>query len=106
MVDIVPENFSAWINKQPPGPASLIVNGTITVPTGGWSASLTRAQPQGTNPNILLLDLRLSKPTGTETQVISDITGRYEESPPAREYTDVTITHADGSFTIPVRIVQ
>lgn len=106
MVNIIPENFSAYIDKQPPGPHKLIVKGTITVPTGGWSASLTPAVPQGINPAIIILDLKLSRPSGDVTQAFKDIEARYTESPPKHPYTDATIRHADGEFTIPVKTVQ
>jgi len=90
-MQIVQEMFKAWIDMQPPGPHKLIVVGNIDVPTSGWSATLRRAEPQGSNPNIIILELDLIKPTGNVLQVVSKVTARFEESPPAHPYTEATI---------------
>ncbi|WPO39447.1 hypothetical protein [Tardiphaga sp. 42S5] len=99
---ILKDTFKAWIDKQPPGPNKLIVVGKIEVNTGGWKATLKPAEPQGINPDILILQLATIEPTGNVIQVISTIDARYEQSPSARDYTDVTIMHGATSFTIPV----
>lgn len=99
---VLEDTFKAWIDTQPPGPKKLIVVGKIEVPTGGWSATLEPAVPQGINPDILILELVTIKPVGNVIQVLSTIEARYEQTPPARNYTDVTIMDDNNSFTIPV----
>lgn len=100
------ETFKAWIDKQPGAGNPIHVTGMVEVPTGGWKGELLRATPDGINPQILLLDLTLTKPTGPATEVISKISVRYDETPARVEYTNVQIRADDGDFTIPVDTTQ
>lgn len=95
------DSFSAWIDKMS-GNNHLIVKGVAEVPTGGWKGSLKPANPQGTNEYVLILEAELEKPTGIVTQVISKIELRYDENPPAKQYTDVTIRYDGSEFSITV----
>jgi hypothetical protein len=99
----VPGNFTAWIDTQPVGPHKLIVHGKIEVNSGGWSARLTKAAPQGINPAIIILNLALTPPTGNVTQAFTMIEARFEESPPAHPYTQATIQAGSDTLTIPVK---
>ncbi len=98
--DVRKESFKAWIDFMPGGPPKLIVIGEVT--TGpAIGVQLIKAVPQGINPNILILDIVLTPGTGrVSTPVPQPV--RYEESPPANTYTDVTIRSGADSFTIPV----
>lgn len=58
---------------------TITVTGTVVAPTGGWSAGLSRAEPQGINPAELLLDLDLEKPDGVVTQALTPIGVEYVE---------------------------
>jgi hypothetical protein len=100
------DTFSAWINKQPGAGSPLHVAGEVEVPTGGWSGSLVRAVPQGINPLILILDLKLTKPTGIVTQAFTHIRVEFTETPAAVEYESAQIRADDGEFEIPVKIVH
>ena len=63
--------WSAVHDFMPPTPARLRVNGTCDMPTPGYTLTLNRAVPQGINPRILLLHLKIEPPTGMVIQVIT-----------------------------------
>lgn len=46
---------------MPPRVPRLHVTGRCTMPTPGYTLTLTRAEPQGTDPDILLLELRVDR---------------------------------------------
>jgi hypothetical protein len=50
------------------------------MPTPGYTLTLTRAEPQGINPAILLLNLTTEAPTGMVAQVLSPTEVVYEET--------------------------
>jgi hypothetical protein len=104
MARLLKDTFAAWISRLPPGPPKLSVTGAIEVPTGGYSAKLVRAVPQGINPAILLLDVQVTKPTGNVIQVISRVDLRFEESPPLVKYASVTVRL--GSDTVTVNVTE
>lgn len=106
MTKILPENFTAWLNVQPGGPHTFHVRGKVEVNTGGWTATLTPTIPQGFNPLIKMLDLVLTPPGGEAPDVISTIEATYDENPALHEYKQAQILHADGQFTIDVKIVR
>ena len=95
------KEFKAWIDKMPGANNTLHVTGTVTVPTTGWQATLTEANPQGTNPKILILEVKTVKPTGPVGEVVSHVPVRYDK-PQSPDYTDVTIRRDGDEFTIPV----
>ncbi len=99
------KEFKAWIDKMPGANNTLHVTGTVTVPTAGWQATLTEANPQGINPDILILEVNKVKPTGDVAQVVSHIPVRYDK-PRSPDYTDVTICGDGDEFTIPVTITH
>jgi hypothetical protein len=105
MAKLLKNTFKAWINKMPGSQPKLIVTGKAEVPTTGWSGSLERAVPQGINPRILILDACLVEPTGKVNQLVSEVDLRFEESPPANEYTDVTVRLDGDEVTVKVDIV-
>ena len=41
------KQFKAWIDKRPGKNDTLHVEGSFTVPTTGWKASIVEAVPQG-----------------------------------------------------------
>jgi hypothetical protein len=93
-------DWSAWHGSRPPAPPVLTVVGECTFPTAGYSVELRRHEPQGINPEYLLLDLVVHEPTGPVAQVITTVEARYEEETDF-EYETVTIL-PDGP-SIPVR---
>lgn len=95
-----------WVaihNRQPPGPARLIVRGTCTFLTTGFSVELRRHEPQGINPRDLLLDRIEHPPTGPVLDVVTDVEVTYEEETDF-DYDAVTIL-PDGP-SIPVTEAQ
>jgi hypothetical protein len=83
-------DWSAVHDRQPPGPPTLIVTGTCTMPTPGYTVQLRRHRPQGINPRNLLLDKVVRPPDGIVQQALTDLDVRYEE-PTDVAYDTVTI---------------
>lgn len=106
MPAVNPKDFSAWIDKMPPGPPKLIVTGSMQVNTGGWTVTMKPAEPQGINPDIKILVIEAIAPSGQVTQVVTTIPLRYEENPAQHEYTEVTIRNDRQEFTIDVTITE
>jgi hypothetical protein len=73
------------------------------MPTPGYRLTLTRAVPQGTNPEILLLDLQVEPPTGFVAQVLTPTPVEYDEEGDQR-FTEVLIL-PEGT-RIPVEAVH
>jgi hypothetical protein len=97
--------FKAWIDKMPGAHNTLHVTGTVTVPTTGYHGSLVEAVPPGINRQILILEVKLVKPTGPAGQMVSHIPVSYDK-PNSFDYKEVTIRGDGSSFTIPVKIVH
>ena len=99
------KEFKAWLDKMPGANNTLHVTGTVTVPTTGWTVTLTEAVPQGINPKILILEVKKVKPYGVSGDMVSHIPVRFDK-PHSPDYTEVTVRDDGGDFTIPVEIVQ
>ncbi len=87
------DKWEAIHDFMPPGPARLRVNGTLQMPTPGYKLSLHQANPQGINPQILLLQLDTEAPTDVVPQVITPTPVRYELETDF-DYTHITILPA------------
>ncbi|MGO7446508.1 hypothetical protein ACC668_17675 [Rhizobium ruizarguesonis] len=103
MPRLIKETAAAWIDKMPGAGGPLIATVDVEVPSGGWTGSLKRTQPQGFNPNVLLLDVVLVKPSGEAASVMSTLKLRFEERPAAHPYTQVQFTLDGVSVTADVR---
>jgi hypothetical protein len=68
----------AWNDLMPPTPDFVHVVGEVRVPNPGVEAQLTYREPQGFNPSILLLDLRLHQRPGIWPQMITWKPARYD----------------------------
>ena len=66
---------------MPGSTPTLHVAGKVTCPTGGHTARLVPAMPQGINPSIYLLDLVVTPPAPDQivTQAIADVDVHYVE---------------------------
>lgn len=84
------EDWNAFDNRMPPG-RSFYVSGTVVAPTGGYTGSLAKAVPQGINPSILLLDLKVEKPTGPATDATQHVPVRYDEPHYGGGYSSVQV---------------
>ncbi|MFL6129967.1 MAG: hypothetical protein ACJ73E_12995 [Mycobacteriales bacterium] len=92
-------DWSAVVDRRPPGPPTLIVTGECDFPTAGSTVELHRAAPQGINPRDLLLDKVVTPPSGPAASVLTAVPVRYTENDPP-ELDTVTI-RPDGP-SIPV----
>ncbi len=73
------KNWYAWVNLMPPKPDDFHVIGEILVGNPGIQAQLCVKEPQGINPNILLLDLHLVQQPGIWPQVMTWVQARYDK---------------------------
>lgn len=83
----------AWVNKMPPPPDSLHVQGTVEAPHPGHQAILAVANPQGINPDELLFDLELKTLPGNWIQVIAQIPAIYADMKYAGKHSTFAIRH-------------
>lgn len=101
-MDISCSNWKVWHDRMPGSEPTVHVVGICMVP-GGYSVKLERAEPQGFNPSILLLNSIVEEPIGLASQDIREEEVRYTEKT-RMSYTQVTIL-PDGP-TIPVQEVS
>jgi hypothetical protein len=59
-------NWQAWRFHNPDGESVLLVTGLCIVETDGYTAFLRRVEPQGYNPDILLLEKVITPPFGPD----------------------------------------
>jgi hypothetical protein len=90
-------DWYAWVNRMPPGPASLHVKGVVTMPDPGYEVALKPAAPQGINTRDLILDLELTRRPGTWIQVVTEIPVSYEIRNYGGKHRSVLIRLPDGS---------
>ena len=96
-------DWTAVLDREPRGPATLRVHGTCRFDTAGFSVELRRLEPQGINPNDLLLERIVRPPGGSVAQVITDVDVEYSEE------TDLdfeTVTILPDGPTIEVQVVH
>jgi hypothetical protein len=84
-------NWSAVEDRQPPG-ARLTVKGLITTTNSNQVPHLTKTNPQGSNPTILLLDLSITA-EGVGSTVLGEREVQYRETIKASQYTSVEIQY-------------
>ena len=99
---LLEDTFRAWIDHMPGDGPKLTVIGEVQVPTAGWQVRLTRRSLQGLNPRILILDVTSERPRDKAGEMATTVPLRYEERPPAREYTLVMTAHGIDSVTVDV----
>lgn len=102
-------NWYAWLNQMPPKPDDFHVVGEVYVPNPGVSALLTYKEPQGINPEILLLDLHLVQQPGVWPQVFTWAQARYDSiiRPGGVNYKQVEVFYENDSIAlIDVEIVS
>ena len=58
-------NWSAWNNLRPPLPNTFSIEGEVKVPNPAVDVFMAVAEPQGFNPEVLLLDIHLLQRPGT-----------------------------------------
>ncbi len=90
------KNWYAWIDTMPPKPHTLYVIGEILIDPLGVTPKLFIKEPQGINPSILLLDLRLVPLTplqGATSSPAAWIPCRFEKTltPSEPRYSEVEV---------------
>jgi hypothetical protein len=95
--------WKAWATKEPPG--ALSVAGVVVAPSPGHVAVLEPAVPQGINPRILILDLKLLPLPGIWPPVLTPIPAVYSKTPYKGEYDSVTVRFPDGS-SVDLRVID
>lgn len=101
------QNFNAWVNLQPPGPSKLIVTGEVETNAGNLVPGLTRAVPQGFNPQQLILELSITESGNIGTQDVAFRKVPYEEPAGENDFTSVAIRwHGDIIETLTVQKVS
>jgi hypothetical protein len=85
--------WRAWLNKMPPRPTSLHVLGEVLMAGGGAKLQLTRATPQGFNPNVLLLELALTDQQSAAPTESRWVEVRFDETSAGVDYTEVDIRY-------------
>lgn len=72
------KDWYAWINQMPPKPDDFHVVGQVLVGNPGIQAQLSIKEPQGINPNMLLLDLHLVQQPGMWPEVMTWVQARFD----------------------------
>jgi hypothetical protein len=95
-------DWEAVADMMPPKPYALRVNGKVKG-NEGQKVELTPAVPQGINPEILILNLKLIDRGGRPT----DLDGSYEDTNYDGQYKLVTVAYeAEGeSLTFKIKVV-
>ena len=81
----------AWLDPTPPPPTEFHVVGEVYVSNPGMDPFLTPKEPQGTNPQILLLDLHLLQKPGAWPRVFVWKSVGYTKVKPGTKYTQVQV---------------
>lgn len=98
--------WRAWANVSA-SPATIVVEGIYKQGGNGLVAQLHYAVPQGINPKILLLDLKLQQLPGIWTQQILPIPVMYSQKPYVEgQYEGVQIRYPDGNIVSIEKITE
>lgn len=101
------KNWLAYLNKMPGDDVSFYTTGLVNVDHYGQEPILKKTTPQGFNPNILLLDLKIVELPGEHIQMPTYKPVRFDEKPAIEEYDSVLILWNGKPFeTIFVQVVQ
>ncbi len=96
-------NFSAVQDVPPQKTLFIHVNGEIYVSNPGIDVELVTAEPQGSNPNILLIQANLIQKPGIWPRVFTWKPARYTSwMVDDGQYGEVQIIAPFGSHTVPV----
>jgi hypothetical protein len=76
---ITTKPWTAVHDETPPSKGRLTIHGEVETPTPGYKLHLTKAHPQGINPETLLLTLHRTAPTGIEPQHVVTVPVSFTE---------------------------
>ena len=92
---------------MPPPPDALHVRGEVEVSNPGVEVFLVKAEPQGINPAIILLDLFLFQRPGLWPDLVVNKTAVYTEVGNNLAYTTAEILYqGQGIASVPIEIIQ
>ena len=80
-------DWRAWREQVAGGTTTLHVEGQCEFETAGYKVELRPVVPQGTNPNVYILERVVKKPTGPVADVVTRVDVIYQEQ------TDAAYTH-------------
>jgi hypothetical protein len=96
------DTFFAYVMTLPPHPGKVVVVvGQVEYRSGGLTAKLVKASPQGINPEILILEVQDTKTGDTSTDPVITQTVEYAGADSAG-FKQVTVRSAAPDFTIDV----
>ena len=96
----------AWVDKMPPGPASIHATGKITAPTPCYDAVAEFAGLDKSNPPIYLVKVTLRQRPGVCIEVLTNIGFSYVQPNYADNAEKMTISSEQDSKTIPIETVR
>jgi hypothetical protein len=96
----------AWVDKMPPGPASIHATGKITAPTPCYDALAEFAGLDKSNPPIYLVKVTLRQRPGACIDVLSNIAFSYVQPNYADNAEKMSIFSEQDSKTIPIEMVH
>lgn len=91
-------DFEAWHDTMPGTEPTVHVHGYVDTPTDGWSARLEYAEPQGINPRVLELELKVEEPEGAAPDVLSELEVKFERA--SEEGYDQVHVRGCGTFEV------
>jgi hypothetical protein len=96
------DTFGAYVEHLPPHPETVVVvSGKVEYRSGGLTASLVKASPQGINPEILILEVHDTKTGSTSTDPVITQFVEYTGANTAG-FKQVTVRSAAPDFTIDI----
>jgi hypothetical protein len=99
------QDFSAWINLQPPGPPQLIVKGEVETDAGHFLPVLAERVPQGFNPTILMLDLTIKDTGQGGTDDVSFRPCRFDKPAERGQYISAEI-YFEGTLCVTLDVAE
>jgi hypothetical protein len=97
------DTFEAYLELLPPHPIRILnVNGKVEYRSGGVTASLIKAVPQGINPAILILEVHDTTTGGPSTDPVVTQSVSFDAKA-TTALKQVTIRSAAPDFTIDVQ---
>jgi hypothetical protein len=96
----------AWVDKMPPGPASIHATGKITAPTPCYDAVAEFAGLEKSNPPIYLVKVTLRQRPGVCIEVLTNIAFSYVQPNYADNAEKMTIFSEQDSKTIPIEMIH
>jgi hypothetical protein len=97
-------DWKAWQNLQPVGKPKLIVTGQVETSNSNQTPKLSRHEPQGINPKILLLDLTITT-SGIGNTVMGWRDVRYEESITKDQFSEVDVLW-EGNVIVQIKEIE